>query len=88
MYHNNYFTCTLLNSDKNSARVKVAGNGKSPEGGRGGRVSRTNYLDKSMLVDIANIQIIAFASIFSLFALSIWIKKPILFFLKIDNFVV
>ena len=31
VYHNNYFTCTLLNSDKNSARVKVAGNGKSPE---------------------------------------------------------
>ena len=37
--HNNYFTCTLLNSDKNSARAKVAGNGKSPEGdgeGEGG----------------------------------------------------
>ena len=44
----------------------MAGNGKSPEegGGGGGRVSRTNYLDKSILVDIANIQIIAFASIF------------------------
>ena len=81
VYHNNNYTCTLLNSDKNSARVKVAGNGKSPGGGGGGgRVSWTNYLDKSILVDIANIQIIAFASIFSLFALSILIKKPILFF--------
>ena len=58
----------------------MAGNVESPEGGGGGRVSRTNYLDKSILVDIANIQIIAFASIFSLFALSISIKRPILFF--------
>ena len=32
VYHNNYFTCTLLNSDKNSALAKVAGNGKSPDG--------------------------------------------------------
>ena len=45
----------------------MAGNGKSPEGGGGGRVSRTNYLDKSILVVFANIQIIAFASIFFTF---------------------
>ena len=65
----------------------MAGNGKSPEGegegeGEGGRVSQTKYLDGPILVDIDNIhvQIIAFASILSLFALSILIKKPILFF--------
>ena len=50
-------------------------------GGRGGgRVSRTNYLDRPILVDIANIQIIAFASVFSLFAPSILINQHILFF--------
>ena len=32
VYHNNYCTCTLLNSDKNSVRAKAAGNGKSSEG--------------------------------------------------------
>ena len=58
----------------------MAGNGESPEGGGGGRVSRTKCLVTSILVDIANIQIIAFASIFSLFSLSISIKRPILFF--------
>ena len=31
VYHNNYFTCTPLNSDKKSARAIVVGNGKSPE---------------------------------------------------------
>ena len=42
MIHNKYFTCTLLNSDKNSARAKVAGNGKSPEGeGEGGFLGQT-----------------------------------------------
>ena len=35
--HNNYFTCTLLSSDKIPAQAKMAGNGKSPEGtGEGG----------------------------------------------------
>ena len=38
----NYFTCTLCDSDKNSARAKVAGNGKSPEGeGEGGFLGQT-----------------------------------------------
>ena len=42
VYHNNYFTCTLLNPDKNSAQAKVAGNGKSPEGeGEGGFLGQT-----------------------------------------------
>ena len=45
----------------------MAGNGKDPKGGGGERVSRTNYLDKSIFVGIANIQIIAFASIFFTF---------------------
>ena len=37
VYHKTSLTCTLLNSDKNSMRAKVAGNGKSPEGeGEGG----------------------------------------------------
>ena len=63
----------------------MVGNGESPEGGGGGRVSQTNYLDKSILVDIANIQIIAFASIFSLFALSISIKRPIWSFKKLTT---
>ena len=61
-------------------RALRGGGGGVEGGGGGGRVSWTNYLDKSILVDTANIQIIAFASIFSLFALSILIKKPILFF--------
>ena len=39
---NNYFTCTLLNADKKSARAKVEGNGKSPEGeGEGGFLGQT-----------------------------------------------
>ena len=48
--------------------------------GGGGRVSWTNYLDEPILVDIANIQIIAFTSMLSFFALSILINEPILFF--------
>ena len=37
MYHKTNLTCTLLNSDINSPRAKVAGNGESPEGeGEGG----------------------------------------------------
>ena len=68
MYHNSYFFCTLLNSNKNSARAKVAGSGKSPEGeGEGGFLGQTIWMGR--LVDIANVQIIAFASIFSLFPL-------------------
>ena len=47
MYHNNYFTCTLLNSDKNSARAKVAGNGKSPEEEReGGFLEQTIWMGR------------------------------------------
>ena len=45
VYHNNYFICTLLNSNKNSVRAKVAGNGKSPEGEReGGFLGQTILL--------------------------------------------
>ena len=51
VYHNNYFTCTLLNSDKNSARAKVAGNGKSleeeeeeEEEEEGGFLEQTNWV--------------------------------------------
>ena len=42
-------TCTLLNSDKNSARVKVAGNGKSPEvevEGEGGFLGQTIWMGR------------------------------------------
>ena len=31
VYHNNYFTSTLLNSDNNSARAKVAEKWQEPE---------------------------------------------------------
>ena len=46
VYHKTNLTCTLLNSDKNSVRAKVAGNGKSPEGegegeGEGGFLGQT-----------------------------------------------
>ena len=74
--HNNYFTCTL----QNSGRSESGGKWKESWGGGGGRVSRTNYLDGPILVDIANIQIITFASVFSLFAPSILINQHILFF--------
>ena len=54
---------------------------KSPEGeGEGGFLGQTIYLDRQILVDIASIQIIAFASAFSLFAPSILINQHILFF--------
>ena len=45
--HNNYFTCTLQNSDKNSAGAKVAGNGKSPDGeGKGGFLGQTIWIGR------------------------------------------
>ena len=45
VYHNTYFTCTLFNSDKNSALAKVAGNGKSPEGeGEAGFLGQTIWM--------------------------------------------
>ena len=47
VYHNNYFTCTLLNSDKNSAQAKVAGNGKSPEEeGEGGFLEQSIWIGR------------------------------------------
>ena len=47
--HNNYFTCTLQNSDRNFAGAKVAGNGKSPEGegeGQGGFLGQTIWIGR------------------------------------------
>ena len=65
VYHQEHIFHLCTFKLENSARAKVVENGKSPEGegeGKGGgrRVSRTNYLDGPILVDIANVRIIAF----------------------------
>ena len=85
VYHNNYFTCTvLLTLTKYPHKRKWRDMERALRGGVGGGV-REGFSDKlSGWADIggtAKIQIISFCEYFvSLFALSLLINEPILFF--------